>query len=241
MLVEVRASFKASLRTYGSPRVTKDLQELGYRINVKRVARLMRENGLQAIQRRRFKATTHSGHDFPVTPNVLERQFDTDGPDSAWVADTTYISTEEGWLFLATVMDLFGRRIVGWNTSGRNDRFLVLAALERARRLRDPRPGLIHHSDRGSQYAAYEYQQRLDRAGVTSSMSRKGNCYDNAAMESFFSSLKRERVHRRKYWSREEATADIGDYIDEFYNPKRRHSTLGGLSPIQYEMQANLT
>ena len=237
----MRASYEASQRTYGSPRVTKDLRALGYRVNEKRIARLMRQNGLQAIQRRRFKVTTQSGHDYPVTPNILERNFEVDAPNRAWVADITYVQTEEGWLYLAALMDLYARRIVGWNTAPRIDRHLVITALERALRARRPDPGLLHHTDRGSQYAAYEYQERLTKAQIISSMSRKGDCYDNAAMESFFSSLKRERVHRRKYWSREEATADIADYIDRFYNPTRRHSSLGGVSPVEYEMQATMT
>lgn len=239
LLTEIRASFHASKRTYGSPRVTKDLRALDYRVSEKRVARLMRENGLQAIQKRRFKLTTQSNHGYPVTANLLERRFAVEERDRSWVADITHIRTEEGWLYLAAVMDLYSRRIVGWNAAERIDRYLALTALERALRLRSPAPGLIHHSDQGSQYASYEYQQRLREAQAVSSMSRKGDCYDNAAMESFFSSLKRERVHRRKYWSRQEATADIADYIDRFYNPTRRHSHLGGISPIEFERCQN--
>ena len=183
--------------------------------------------------------TTQSNHSYPVTPNVLDRQFTVSSPNRAWVADITYIRTEEGWLYLAAVMDLFSRRIVGWNTADRIDRRLALTALEDALRRRRPEPGLVHHSDRGSQYASYEYQQRLRKAQAVSSMSRRGNCYDNAAMESFFSSLKRERVHRRRYWTREEATADLKDYIERFYNIRRRHSHIGGVSPAEYENRRN--
>jgi transposase InsO family protein len=235
LTTEIRACFEASQRTYGSPRIRKDLASLGYHVAEKRVARLMRESGLAAVQRRRFKVTTQSGHRFPVTPNVLARRFDVVVPNQAWVADITYIATEEGWLYLAALMDLYSRRIVGWNAASRIDRWLTLTALERALRLRQPPPGLVHHSDQGSPYAAYEYQERLRQAQAISSMSRKGDCYDNAAMESFFSSLKRERIHRRRSWNRDEGTADIHDYIANFYNPKRRHSHLGGLSPVDYE------
>lgn len=242
LLAEVRAAYESSQRTYGSPRILKDLQELGYRCGSNRIARIMRENSIVAIQRRRFKATTQSAHSFPIQANVLDRDFSIDDPNRVWLADITYIPTEEGWLYLAALMDLYSRRVVGWNSASRIDRWLALTALERALTTRRPKGGLIHHSDRGSQYAAYEYQQRLVKAEAISSMSRKGDCYDNAPMESFFSSLKRERIHRRKYWTREEATADIRDYIEGFYNPRRRHSHLGGLSPVQFEMRkTNLT
>jgi putative transposase len=242
LLAEIRAAYERSQRTYGSPRIRKDLEELGYRCGSNRIARIMRENSIVAVQRRRFKATTQSAHRFPVQANVLNRDFSIDDPNRVWLADITYVATEEGWLYLAAVMDLYSRRVVGWNAAARIDRWLALTALERALVRRRPAGGLIHHSDRGSQYAAYEYQRRLAKAEAISSMSRKGDCYDNAPMESFFSSLKRERVHRRKYWNRDEATADIGDYIDGFYNPRRRHSKLGGISPVQFETRnTNLT
>ena len=241
LLVAVRASYEHSDRTYGSPRIRKDLREVGCPCSTKRIARLMRENGLVAVQRRRFRVTTESGHDLPVQANLLQRDFAVEEADRVWLADITYIPTEEGWLFLAAVMDLFSRRIVGWNTADRLDRYLTLTALEEALRQRRPAPGLLHHSDQGSQYASYEYQRRLEIAGAQSSMSRRGNCYDNAPMESFFSTLKRERVHRRKYWSRAEATRDLDDYIENFYNLRRRHSELGDVSPMQFEAQAKLT
>lgn len=239
LVVEIRASFERSGRTYGSPRVLKDLQETGYRCARKRVARIMRENSLLALQPRRWKVTTQSNHDFPVQENLLDRNFTIDDPNRIWLADITYIATEEGWLYLAALMDLFSRKIVGWNTSDRIDRFLTLTALESALNIRQPLRGLIHHSDRGGQYAADDYQRRLVRAGAVSSMSRKGDCYDNAPIESFFGTLKKERIHRRKYWRRDEATDDIRDYIDGFYNPRRRHSELGGVSPIQFEAREN--
>jgi len=241
LLVAVRASYEQSDRTYGSPRILKDVREKQWRCSSKRIARLMRDNGLVAVQRRRFRITTESGHDLPVQANLLQREFTAHQPNRVWLADITYVATEEGWLYLAALMDLFSRRIVGWNTADRLDRFLTLTALEEALRSRRPPAGLMHHSDQGSQYASYEYQRRLQMAGAQSSMSRRGDCYDNAPMESFFSTLKRERVHRRKYWSRSEATRDLEDYIENFYNLKRRHSELGDISPMQYEAQAKLT
>jgi len=199
----------------------------------------MKENSIIALQPRRWKVTTDSNHDFPVKENLLDQTFTTDDPNRVWLADITYIATQEGWLYLAALMDLFSRKIVGWNTSDHINRFLTLTALESALTIRQPLQGLIHHSDRGGQYAADDYQRRLARAGAVSSMSRKGNCYDNAPMESFFGTLKKERIHRRKYWSRDEAADDIRNYIDGFYNPRRRHSELGGISPIQFEAREN--
>ena len=200
----------------------------------------MRENGLQAIVRSRFRCTTQSAHEYPVAANVLGRRFEVDRPNHSWVGDITYIATEEGWLYLAVLLDLYSRRVVGWNAADRIDASLALGALNSALRMRMPPPGLLHHSDRGSQYASYEYQKRLREAQATTSMSRKANCYDNAVAESFFSSLKRERVARRRYWTREDAIADIGDYID-FYNGRRRHSYLDGLCPVDFENRATLT
>ena len=239
LAVEVRASFESSGRVYGSPRVLNDLKETGYRCARKRIARIMKENSLIALQPRRWKATTQSNHDFPVQPNLLDRDFSVDDTNRVWLADITYIGTEEGWLYLAALMDLCSRKVVGWNTSDKIDRFLTLTALESALKIRQPRKGLIHHSDRGSQYAADDYQRCLVIAGAVSSMSRRGDCYDNAPMESFFSTLKKERIHRKKYWSRDEATDDIRNYIDGFYNPRRRHSELGGVRPIQFEAGQN--
>ena len=167
-------------------------------------------------------------------PNLLNRNFSIAQPNRVWLGDITYIRTEEGWLYLAALIDLCSRRVVGWNTADRIDRWLTLTALQQALRDRQPTPGLIHHSDQGGQYAAYEYQVCLRKAQVTPSMSRKGDCWDNAPMESFFSTLKRERVHRRRYWSRQEATEDLSVYLDR-YNRVRRHSQLGGISPVRFE------
>ena len=200
----------------------------------------MRENGLQAVTRRGFRCTTDSAHAYPVARNLLKQRFVVDAPNRTWVADITYVRTEEGWLYLAVLLDLYSRRVVGWHAAERIDALLVLGALERALRMRMPAPGLVHHSDRGSQYASYDYQARLQQAHAVTSMSRKGNCYDNAVAESFFSSLKRERVERRRYWTREEGIEDIHDYID-FYNGRRRHSFLEGLCPVDFENRATLT
>ncbi len=194
----------------------------------------MHEHGISATQKRRFKLTTQSGHNLPVHPNLLNREFSIAEPNRVWLGDITYIRTEEGWLYLAALIDLCSRRVIGWNTADRIDRWLTLTALQQALRDRRPTPGLIHHSDQGGQYAAYECQVCLKKAQVTPSMSRKGDCWDNAPMESFFSTLKRERVHRRRYWSRQEATEDLSIYRDR-YNRFRRHSQLGGVSPARFE------
>lgn len=241
LLVAIRASYERSRRVYGSPRVLLDLRETGEATSRKRIARIMQGNGLVAVQRRRFKATTMSGHNYPVQTNLLARDFTAAAPNRVWLGDITYIATEEGWLYLAALLDLYSRKIVGWQTGERIDGALTLRALESALDRRQPSPGLIHHTDQGSQYAAYDYQKRLEQAQVRSSMSRRGDCYDNAPMESFFSTLKRERVHRRRYWTRDEATDDVADYIDGFYNITRRHSELGGVSPVQFESMAKLT
>ena len=237
MVIEIELSHKASDRTYGSPRVHEDLQEQGIRCGRKRVARLMRENGIRAKQARRFKATTDSDHNDPVAPNLLDREFHVDVPDRVWVADLTYIWTREGWLYLAVILDLFSRRVVGWSMSRRITSQLTLEALSVALWSRKPSPGLLHHSDRGSQYTCGDYRDVLDEHGVLCSMSRKGDCWDNAVAESFFKTLKVERVNDRDYWTREEAQTDIIDYIERFYNRKRRHSYLGYVSPVEYELQ----
>jgi transposase InsO family protein len=237
LVIEIELSHKASDRTYGSPRVHEDLQEQGIRCGRKRVARLMRENGIRAKQARRFKATTDSDHNDPVAPNLLDREFHVDVPDRVWVADLTYIWTREGWLYLAVILDLFSRRVVGWSMSRRITSQLTLEALSVALWSRKPSPGLLHHSDRGSQYTCGDYRDVLDEHGVLCSMSRKGDCWDNAVAESFFKTLKVERVNDRNYWTREEAQTDIIDYIERFYNRKRRHSYLGYVSPVKYELQ----
>ncbi len=235
LLIDIRSSFENSDRTYGSPRILKDLRELGQRTSKTRIARIMQENGIVAVQRRRFKITTQSGHDFPIHPNLLDRDFAVEQPNLVWLGDITYIRTEQGWLYLAALMDLCSRRIVGWNTADRIDRWLTLTALQQALRERRPAAGLIHHSDQGGQYAAYEYQRCLEKAKATSSMSRKGNCWDNAAMESFFARLKVEEVFAESYQNLNEAYSSVFEYIEMFYNRVRRHSTNGYKSPAEFE------
>lgn len=237
LLIEIEISHNASDRTYGSPRVHRDMQGKGIRCGVNRVARLMREKRIRAKQARRYKVTTNSDHSHPVAANLLDRQFDVAEPDRVWTADITYIWTRAGWLYLAVILDLFSRRVVGWAMSNRIDCQLTLTALKMALWRRRPTPGLLHHSDRGSQYAGTDYRNKLDEHGLVCSMSRKGDCWDNAVSESFFKTLKVERVNDRDYWTREEAKTDIADYIEQFYNRKRRHSYLGYISPVEYELQ----
>ena len=225
---------------YGSPRMHRELVALGESVGLHRVARLMSENEIEARQKRRFCVTTNSGHGLPVAENVLERRFEAEVPDRFWVTDITYIPTDEGWLYLAIVLDLFSRRVVGMAMSERIDRHLILGALEDALKLRRPGSGLLHHSDRGSQYASIEYQDELRKHGILCSMSRRGNCWDNAVAESFFSTLKMELVYEDKYASRMEARRAIHEYVHEFYNVDRRHSALGYVSPIAYELMAQI-
>jgi transposase InsO family protein len=205
-----------------------------------RVVRLMQENELQARRTRKFKTTTDSKHRDPIAPNLLEQQFDVDAPNVAWVGDITYVWTAQGWSYLAVLLDLFSRRVVGWAFAEHMRRELPLKALERALDGREPNAGLIHHTDRGSQYASGDYQAALKNSGATCSMSRAGDCYDNAVAESFFASLKKERLHRIPFATRTEAYDAIAEYIDGFYNPVRRHSALGYLSPIDYEHSQTL-
>ena len=223
---------------YGSPRVHRELVAMGERVGLNRVARLMSEHEIEARRKRRFCATTDSNHSLPVAGNILDRRFEADAPDCSWVTDITYIPTGEGWLYLAVVLDLFSRRIVGMAMSDRIDRQLILDALGEALKLRQPGEGLLHHSDRGSQYASHEYQDALRQRGIVCSMSRRGNCWDNAVAESFFSTLKIELVHQEEYPSRMQARRAIHEYVHGFYNVDRRHSALGYVSPIAYELMA---
>jgi transposase InsO family protein len=200
----------------------------------------MREEGIKARQKRRFRRTTDSNHRLPIAPNVLEREFTAGAPNKVWVTDVTYIATDEGWLYLAAILDLFSRRVIGWATSATNDRLLALDALDRALCARKPRPGLLHHSDRGSPYASEDYREALRRRGLVASMSRSGDCWDNAVAESFFATLKAELVDINHYPTRAAALTAIADYIERFYNPKRRHSFLGYLSPLEYELKAQV-
>lgn len=239
LLVEIRAAMKRGRGAYGSPRVHLDLRARGIRVSRKRVERLMRENGLEARQKRRFVHTTDSRHDDPIAPNVLARDFDVAAANKIWVGDVTYIPTSQGWLYLAVLLDLFSRRIVGWATSVTNDTDLALAALERALRTRQPARGLVHHTDRGSPYASGDYRAALERHGIIASMSRTGDCYDNAVAESFFATLKAEHVDYEDFSTNDVATASIGDYIENFYNSARRHSHVGYVSPIEFELRAH--
>lgn len=238
LLLDIRAIHKASRGSYGSPRVHAQLRTLSKPYGKNRIARLMRENNIQAKRKRKFRATTDSNHHFPVSENVLDRKFDIETPDKAWTADITYIPTKEGWLYLAAVMDLYSRRVVGWAMDSRISRHLVERALSMACLNRSPQPGLLHHSDRGSQYASGDYQKLLTAHGIVCSMSRKGNCWDNAAMESFFATLKTELVYHRSYETRAEAQSDIFEYIEVFYNRQRLHSALGYRSPVAFELLA---
>ena len=227
-----------SRRTYGSPRVHAELQERGHRVGAKRVARLMRERGLKSRRRRRFKATTDSKHGLPVAPNLLKRNFNVVAPNKVWVGDVTFIWTREGWLYLAVMIDLFSRAVVGWSTSDRIDSALALDALAMARGRRDVGPDLVEHTDRGSTYAAKDYRTALDDAGITCSMSRKGDCWDNAVAESFFATLKSE-LDVDAFATRAEARTALFDYIEVFYNRQRRHSFLGYETPLGAEMKFN--
>jgi putative transposase len=202
------------------------------------VARLMRQRGIQAKHKRKFKATTDSNHHLPVHENHLDRSFDVELANKSWAADITYIWTREGWLYLAVILDLFSRRIIGWSMQGRLEKQLVIDALLMALGRRQCVVGMLHHSDRGSQYASKEYQGLLQKEGIRCSMSRRANCWDNAVVESFFSTLKREWVQGKTYRTRTEARADIFYYIETWYNRKRRHSTLGYLSPAEFESKA---
>lgn len=220
---------------YGSPRMHAELVSRGHGCCVNTVARLMRRAGIAAKTARKFRHTTDSNHDRPVADNLLDRQFDPASPNAAWVADITYVPTREGWLYLAAVEDLYSRMVVGWAMAARMASRLVVDALGMAVRRRLPDADLVAHSDRGSQYASEHYQQLLARQGITCSMSRRGDCWDNAPMESFFASLKKELVHHEDYQTREEAQASIFEYIEVFYNRQRRHSKLGFQSPAEYE------
>jgi putative transposase len=240
LAVEIAAAHQRSGRIYGSPRVHRDLRARGVRVGRKRVERLMRENGLEGRQKRRFCRTTDSKHAFPIAPNLLERRFDPERPNQVWATDVTYVATQEGWLYLAVILDLFSRKVVGWAASDANDRVLALAALSKALAARQPPPGLIHHSDRGSPYASDDYRAALSARGIVASMSRTGNCYDNAVAESFFATIKAELIHGYQYPTRATAGASIAEYIEHFYNPRRRHSRLDYVSPIEFELKQQI-
>jgi len=236
LTVRIRTSFLQSDSTYGSPRVWRDMHDLGEVCSENRVARLMRLAHLQARGKRRGKpADLGVRPEHLIAKNLLDRQFEATAPNQRWIADFTYIWTAEGWLFLAAVIDLFSRRVVGWSMSSTMTAQLVIDALLMALWRRGKPAELMHHSDQGSQYTSEDFQRLLDDQGITCSMSKRGDCWDNAAMESFFSTLKIERIYRKKYVTREEVRADVFDYIEMFYNPRRRHSTLGQISPAEFE------
>jgi putative transposase len=238
LLAEIRAIQRESRETYGSPSIWDALIKRGHQVGEHRIARLMRGDGIQAKTVKKWRATTDSGHPWPVAPNALNRQFQVDRPNRVWAGDLTYVWTREGWLYLAVVLDLYSRIVIGWAMGSRLTVELAERALTMALAQRKPTAGLLHHSDRGSQYAAYRYQRLLDDHDITPSMSRTGNCWDNACVESFFGTLKRELVYHRRYATREEARQDIFEYIEVFYNRTRRHSTLGYDSPAEFEAKA---
>ena len=235
LLTKIEEIYVQSRHTYGSPRIHAVLRDQGIRCSCKRVARLMRQAGLQVKRKRSYKVTTQSNHNLPVAPNLLKQQFTADRPNQIWLADITYVATAEGWLYLAAILDLYSRRIVGWSMQPTLNRKLVLAALNMALKQRRPPAGLLHHSDRGSQYASGDYQALLADYDLLPSMSRRGNCYDNAPMESFFASLKTECIQGIVYPTRSVARAELFDYIELFYNRQRIHSQLGYRSPVAYE------
>ena len=236
---EIRQEFRAHQGRYGSPRLHAELRDQGRSIARKRVARLMREAGLCAKGKRRRVLTTQRDPSHPVAPNLLHREFTATEPNSKWVTDITSIPTMQGWLYLAVILDLYSRMVVGWSMSGKCDENLVERALELAIARRHPKSGLLHHSDRGCQYTSHAYRQRLEQAGMIVSMSRKGNCWDNAAIESFFGSLKEECVGSTIYSSHDEARLALFTYIEGYYNRLRRHSTLSYVSPFNYEQKMN--
>jgi transposase InsO family protein len=235
VLSAIRVIHQESRETYGSPSIWDALLKQGHGVGEHRVARLMRQAGLRAKTVKTWRATTQSQQRFPVAANTLDRQFTVESPNRVWAGDRTSVWTTEGWLYLAGILDLYSRRVIGWAMGHRLTVDLAERALIMALANRRPRAGLLHHSDRGSQYAATSYQQLLATHGVTVSMSRKGNCWDNACIESFFGTLKRELVYHRHYATREDATRDIFEYIEVFSNRQRRHSTLGYHSPAEYE------
>jgi putative transposase len=232
---DIKRVHKKSREIYGSPKITKQLYKEGIEVSERTVQRIMEKEGVVSKSAKKFKETTNSKHDNPVYPNLLDRKFTMDAPGKAWVTDITYVWTREGFLYLASVMDLYSRKIIGFHIGDRLKKELVITALERAMKHQPPQKGLIHHSDRGSQYASLEYTNKLKEAKIHISMSRKGNCYDNACIESFHSIIKKELIYQTTYTTRVEAKKNIFEYITCFYNPERIHSTNGYLSPMEFE------
>jgi len=235
LLLKIEKVHEKSRNTYGSPRVHRQLILEGETCGRVRVEKLMSANGIRAKQKCRFVVTTDSKHDLPVAENRLNREFTVNEPNSVWTSDITYIPTAEGWLYLACIIDLYSRMIIGWSMSDNMERWLVMDALTMAYQRRNPGQGVLHHSDRGSQYASEDHRNLIADYGMQMSMSRKGNCWDNAPTESFFGTLKKELVYHRKYRTREEARMDIFEYIEVFYNRERLHSSLGYMSPVDFE------
>ena len=235
--LEIRAADRRTRQTYGPERLQYDLAEHGIRVGICRIKRIRKKLGIRCKQKRKFKVTTHSKHKLPVAENLLEQQFKVSQPNKVWLSDITYVPTDEGWLYLAGHKDLFNSEIVGYAMGERLTRNLVSQSLLKAVAVKRPAGGLIHHSDRGSQYCAYEYQRMLSHFNLRSSMSGTGNCFDNAPMESFWGILKQELVHHRRYRTRQEAIQDITEYIEIFYNRQRRQERLGFLSPVAYAQE----
>jgi putative transposase len=235
--IEIRAADKRTRQTYGPERLQHDLAEHGVQVGICRIRRIRKNLGIHCKQKQKFKATTNSRHSLPVAKNLLEQKFQASGPNDVWLSDITYVPTDEGWLYLAGHKDLWNGEIVGYAMGERLTRNLVSQSLFRGVAARRPAEGLVHHSDRGSQYCSQEYRQILERFGLRVSMSRKGNCYDNAPMESFWGTLKQELVNHRRYRTRQEAVADITEYIEIFYNRQRRQARLGFLSPVAFAKQ----
>ncbi|WP_244888194.1 IS3 family transposase [[Bacillus] enclensis] len=238
---KIKKSFHESLGTYGSPRVHDDLIEWGYTVSQKTVARYMHEMGLKATPEVKYVVTTDSNHDLAIYPNLVKRNFNVDSPNTVWVADITYVRTLEGWMYLASIMDLFSRKIIGWSLGPSMKKELTLAALEMAKTTRRPPEGLIHHSDRGTQYCSKNYTEALQEAGIEISMSKKGDPYDNACIESFHATIKKELIYRFRFNTRAEASRAINYYISSRYNERRKHSTLGYLSPNNFERNYHLS
>lgn len=238
LLAHIREQHRLSLGSYGRLRMTEELKELGFDVGHRRIGRLMRQNGISVVRTRKYKVTTDSNHKFNIAPNLLNRNFTAEKPNQKWVVDISYIWTQEGWLYLAVVLDLYSRRVIGWAVSNRMKRDLAIRALDMAVALRKPPRGCIHHSDRGSQYCSHDYQKRLRQHGFKASMSGKGNCYDNAVVEAFFKTIKAELIWRHPWHTRRAAELAIFEYINGFYNPRRKHSALGWKSPLAFERMA---
>ena len=238
ILAHIREQHRLSLGSYGRPRMTEELQELGLEVGQRRVGRLMKQNDIKVVRTHKYKATTDSAHNLNVAPNLLAQDFTTTGPNQKWAGDISYIWTQEGWLYLAVIIDLYSRRVVGWAVSNRMKKDLAIRALKMALNLRQPPKGCIHHTDRGSQYCSHDYQKLLKQHGFKVSMSRKGNCWDNAVVETFFKTVKAELIWRQLWYTRRQCEMALFQYINGFYNPRRRHSALGFKSPVTFKRKA---